>query len=190
MTKHIAVTIPGGRYGPFAPLLMFARMAAQARDSLVVPISWDSPEDPLELPEERYGSWVCEQVQPVLDGLPPGDRPLLIAKSLGTHAAALAAERRLPAVWLTPLLTLPFVVDALRRASAPCLLVGGTADPFWDGDLARELSPHVLEITGADHGLFVPGPLAASAEILGRVVTAVEQFLDDAVWPTGGAGTS
>ena len=53
---------------------------------------------------------------------------VLIGKSLGTYAAALAAERGLPAIWLTPLLTSDWVVDGLRRSTAPFLLVGGTAD--------------------------------------------------------------
>jgi hypothetical protein len=90
----------------------------------------------------------------------------------------------LPAVWLTPTLTTQWTVDALRRATAPLLLVGGTADPHWNGELARELTPHVLEVADADHGMYVPGPLAASAAVLGQVVTAVETFLDEVVWPT------
>jgi hypothetical protein len=43
---------------------------------------------------------------------------------------------------------------------------------------ARELSPYVLEVDGADHGMYVPGPLARSAEVLCRVATAVEGSLD------------
>ena len=30
------------------------------------------------------------------------------------------------------------------------------------GDLARSLTPYVTEVTGADHGMLVPGPLAGS----------------------------
>jgi hypothetical protein len=41
----------------------------------------------------------------------------------------------------------------------------------------------VVEIAAADHGMFVPGELSASAAVLGQVMTAVEQFLDHAVWP-------
>ncbi|MGC5018724.1 alpha/beta hydrolase [Micromonospora sp. DT47] len=92
-------------------------------------------------------------------------------------AAPLAADHGLRAVWLTPLLRLPEVVDALGRATAPFLLVGGTADTAWDGEVARRLTPHVLEIPDADHGMMVPGPLARSAEVLGRVCTAVEEFV-------------
>jgi hypothetical protein len=89
----------------------------------------------------------------------------------------------LPAVWLTPLLDNPALTVALRAATAPFLLVGGTGDRTWNGDRARELTPHVLEIEGADHGLYVPGRLAASAAVLGRMATAVEDFLDEVVWP-------
>ena len=86
-------------------------------------------------------------------------------------------------MWLTPVLTDEPTVAALRRAAAPCLLIGGTADKVWDGRLARSLTPHVLEIDGADHGMFVPGRLSASAAVLGQVTTAVENFLDHQVWP-------
>jgi hypothetical protein len=115
---------------------------------------------------------VCEDVIRRLEAV--GGSPLLIAKSLGTNAAALAAERCLPAVWLTPVLTVPWVASALARVTPPFLVVGGIADPMWDGDLARRLSPFVLEIAGADHGLQLPGPLTDSIAVLGRVV--VEDF--------------
>ena len=102
----------------------------------------------------------------------------MIGKSLGSLAAPLVADRGLAAVWFTPLLTDELTVAALRRATGPCLLVGGTADQFWDGKTARTLTPDVVEIQDADHRMFVPGPLAASAAVLGQVITAVEDFLD------------
>lgn len=42
----------------------------------------------------------------------------------------------------------------------------------------------MLEVPDADHGMYVPGPLAGSAEVLGRVVTAIEEWLDNVVWRT------
>ncbi|MEE1838255.1 hypothetical protein [Streptomyces sp. JV190] len=75
-------------------------------------------------------------------------------------------------------------ISAVPPSKAPCLLVGGTADEFWDGDTARSLTPPVLEVAHADHSLFVPGrPLKESAAALGEVATAVERFLDDVAWP-------
>ncbi|MFD0743720.1 alpha/beta hydrolase [Phytohabitans flavus] len=137
------------------------------------------PPHPSQPPIEQ---WVRDEVRPLLDSVE--GRPLLIAKSLGTNAAALAAERSLPAVWLTPLLTMPWVAAALGRATAPFLLVGGTADELWDGDLARRLTPHVMEVEGADHGMYVPGPLTDSIAVLSRVVVAVDEFLTATPWPS------
>lgn len=53
-----------------------------------------------------------------------------------------------------------------------------------NGDLARRLSPQVLEVEGADHGMYVPGPLTGSIAVLSHVVVAVEEFLDAIGWPS------
>ena len=53
----------------------------------------------------------------------------------------------------------------------------------WDGDLARRLSPYVLEVEGADHGMQLPGPLIDTIAVLGRVVAEMEGFLDAIDWP-------
>jgi hypothetical protein len=73
-----------------------------------------------------------------------GAAPVVIGKLLGSLVAPVAADRGLTAAWFTPPADEP-TVAALRRARGPCLLVGGTAD--------------VVEIDGADHGMFVPGRL-------------------------------
>ncbi|MFC7545128.1 alpha/beta hydrolase [Plantactinospora sp. GCM10030261] len=182
---RVAVVLPGGMYGPYAPLLMYPADAAEARGAAISEVNWHYPPDRDRLEDDEREPFVTGQVGPVLDRLAaerPGAPPLLIGKSLGTYAARMAAERGLPAVWLTPVLTSDAVLAGLRRATAPVLLIGGTADKRWDGDVARQLTPHVLEVAGADHGMYVPGPLAGSTEVLGRVVTAVEDFLDYVVW--------
>jgi hypothetical protein len=165
---------------------MYSADAGAARGAQIRPMTW-SPPAALTVPSETVSkdraTWVYAQVAPVLDGVATdGGAPLLIGKSLGSYCATLAAERQIPAVWLTPVLTDQAVLEGLRQATAPCLLVGGTADHAWDGAVARKLSPHILEVDGADHGMYVPGPLAASAAVLGQVVTAVESFLDEIVW--------
>jgi len=170
-----AVVIPGRLFGPGAPLLMFTGDLARARGAEVHRHEWtEKPPEGLD----DYERWVRAQILPL-----PADEPLLIAKSLGTHAAALAAERDLPAVWLTPLLTHPPQVAALSRATAPFLLIGGGADPMWDGDVGRRLTPHVFEVPGADHGMYVPGPVTASIAVLAQVVDAMAEFLDEIGWP-------
>jgi hypothetical protein len=163
-------------------MLMYAGSVAERRGATVHRHWWsESPSEPFEPKTE---AWVSGELEPLLDDL--GGSPLLIARSLGTNAASLAAERGLPAVWLAPILTVPWIVAAMERATAPLLLVGGTADELWDGTTARRLSPHVLEVEGADHGLYVPGPLSESVAVLGRALTAVDEFLDAIAWPGRG----
>jgi pimeloyl-ACP methyl ester carboxylesterase len=174
-----AVVIPGAMFGPAAGMLMYAAAGAGRRGAALHRHTWsEQPPDPFEPAVE---GWVADQIRPVLDAV--GGRPLLIGKSLGTNAAALAAERSLPAVWLTPVLTVPWVTGALGRATAPFLVIGGTADRMWDPVAARRLSPYVLEVDGADHGLMVPGSLTDSIAVLGRTVAAIEEFIDAIAWP-------
>jgi hypothetical protein len=121
-------------------------------------------------------AWVRERAEAAIAAAEGAERFVLVAKSLSTRAAGLAAERSLPAIWLTPLLDDPESVAGLRGRTAPALLVGGTADPTWDGRLASELADDVLELPGADHGLGTRADARALLANLGRVVERVEAF--------------
>jgi hypothetical protein len=174
-----AVVLPGGGYTVTTGMLQYIGDIPSRRGATVHRHTWT---EPLPRPfDAALEEWVRGQATPVLDGI--DGRPLLIGKSLGSMAAGLAADRELPAVWLTPLLTMPWVVAGLRRARAPFLLVGGTADRLWDGEEARRLGPHVLEVADADHGMCVPGPMVASIDVLARVVESIDEFLDTISWP-------
>lgn len=183
---RVAITAPGRLFGPYAPLLTFAGRAATERGSELRPLTWSDSE---LAAAERDGIDPAEWVRGQVDAqLPPRSGPetstVIIGKSLGSYAARVAADEDVPAVWLTPLLHDATVMSALRAATAPFLLIGGTADrEAWSTALAHDLTPHVCEIMDGDHGLYVPGPLANSTAALGIVATAVEQFLDQTVWP-------
>jgi predicted alpha/beta-hydrolase family hydrolase len=182
-TYRAAVLVPGGGYSTDGPLLMYAGLAVERREGRVHRIAWTQP---LPEPEAEIHSWVASQVAAAIEeiaGTTAATAPVIIGKSLGSLAAPLVADRGLAAIWFTPLLTDEPTVAALRRTTAPCLLAGGTADQFWDGAAARSITPHVVEVAAADHGMFVPGELSASAAVLGQVITAVEHFLDHVVWP-------
>jgi hypothetical protein len=176
--ERVAVLVPGGGYTTDGPLLMYAGLAVRRRGGYLHRIAWDAPES-----EAYTHAWVASQVKEALAEAAAVPAPLVIGKSLGSRAAPLVAERGLPAVWMTPLLTDEPTVTGMRAATAPCLLIGGSADPFWIGAVARSVTPHVLEVSGADHGMFVDGSLAASAAVLGDVITAIERFLDQVIWP-------
>jgi hypothetical protein len=176
-----AILAPGGNYGADGPLLMYARLAVDRRGGRSRSIVWELSGNS----GSRERGRVVSQVKSAIDEMTAatGSAPVVIGKSLGSLAAPVVADRGLAAVWFTPLLTDEPTVTALRHATGPCLLVGGTADQYWDGQIARSITRGIVEIDGADHGMFVPGQLAASATVLGQVITAVEDFLDHVVWP-------
>lgn len=170
---RVAVLIPGNGYTPDRPLLHFARAVLLRHGWSTRQLWWSTrpPADP-----QQWPAWVHDQVTAVLDQ-ERASRVMLVGKSLGTMAATLAAERSLPAIWLTPLLDQPWLVGRLRRATAPALLVGGTADPMWLPAVARDLPHPWLECDGADHGLETDDDPVNSAQLLTRVVARMDAFV-------------
>jgi hypothetical protein len=166
-----AVVLPGVRYFSQAPLLWFAREAAQARGWSVLELSERAPAD-----EEPF-EWMRNRAERALEAA-SADTVAVIGKSLGSAAAPLVAERGLPAVWLTPLLIRPEVVSALAGSAAPALLVGSAADPTWaNGEQPERDGIDVLEFEGLDHSLQVDGDPPASLDVLRQVTERIGAFL-------------
>lgn len=175
------VVLPGRTFGAYVPQLFFPMVAAMRRGAEPIAVSWAT--DVVDgLPSEQVPSWVASQVSPVIVGCDPATT-VVIGKSLGSYAAGLVAELGIPAIWVTPVLTSDDIVGGLRRSVVPFMLAGGTADVLWDSAVARDLTPHVVEIDGGDHGLFDPGPLDRSAKNIGVLAAACEQFMDQVLWP-------
>ncbi|WP_027660736.1 alpha/beta fold hydrolase [Salinispora fenicalii] len=171
------VIVPGHGYGPQAPLLNLANEALTDLDAIIEIITWTVPNGLLDIgPEPFVRAHVSAALHRLADAA-PGIQPVIIAKSLGTHAAGLAAERQLPAIWLTPLLDDNAVAEAITRNPAPALLVGGTRDRTWVPDAAVRTGKKVLTIEGANHGLRPHGPLRAYTDALAAVGTELERFL-------------
>ena len=167
------VLLPGVRYFSQAPLLWFAREAAQAEGWSVLELSERAPAD-----AEPF-AWLRTRAEAAIDrAAGEAAQVAVIGKSLGSAAAPLAAERGLPAVWLTPLFVRPDVVAGLNAATAPALLIGSSADPTWaNGERPSGDALEFYELDGLDHSLQVQGDPRASLEMLGRVTEAVGGFL-------------
>jgi hypothetical protein len=164
-----AVVLPGIAYFSQAPLLWFAREAAQARSWSVLELIERAPRD-----EEPF-AWMRDRAERAFGATEAGT-VAVIGKSLASAAAPLVAERGLPAIWLTPLLNRAEVVEALEAATAPTLLVGSPADPSW-GKGRVPTGPEVLELEGLDHSLQVEGDPLASLHVLRAVTERVGTFL-------------
>jgi hypothetical protein len=164
-----AVLLPGARYPSQAPLLWFAREAAQARGWSVIEIDERAPDD-----EDQF-EWMRGQAKRGLAAT-RAELTVVVGKSLGSVAATMVDG---PAVWLTPLLTRPDIVAALAATSSPALLVGSPADPTWgDGELPENPLLEVVELPGLDHSLRVSRDPIASLDVLRTVTQRVASFYE------------
>jgi hypothetical protein len=178
-TQRWVVVLPGMQYSTQAPLLWFAREAAAARGHSVLEVL-----DALPDGAEPFG-WARDRARRALEHARrragAGGELVVIGKSLASAAAGLVADGVLPAVWLTPLLNQPRVVDDIARASRPALLVGGSADDAWRPDALPDSGLlEVVHLDGLDHSLQRPGDPAASLQALGHVTDRIGRFLDGA----------
>jgi pimeloyl-ACP methyl ester carboxylesterase len=171
------VVLPGARYTVQAPLLWFAREVALAHGAGVLAVQDSVPED-----DDPF-AWAQDRARRALDHEPAACQ-VVVGKSLASAAAGLVAQRGLAALWLTPLLDQPVVLEGLARVSAPTLLLGGGADPTWrpSAPIASELL-EVVELPGLDHSLQVPGDPAASLEALDGAVAIIARHLGATLAP-------
>jgi hypothetical protein len=156
-----AVLLPGRSGGGLQPAFTYLRELLVGRRWSVLAVHDEfHGGDPVAWPRERALAAFAFR------------RPaLFVGKSMASYAADLVDG---PAVWLTPLLGEPDVREAIH---GPALLVGGTADPSWDGLAARALGVEVLELEGVHHGLTVEGDAHASLDAMRRLVDAVAAFV-------------
>ncbi len=178
-STRVALIVPGSGYSPAHPLLEFGRQSLNQHGWTVQQLWWDQPSG--ELGDDARADWVCDQVRRALDEETGAEQLLVVAKSLGTLAAPVACERRLDAIWLTPLFghAEPSIaaIGLNAQAGVRQLLVGGGADPEWDPVRARSLGCDVADIPDATHFMHVPGDALRSAQIQVEVARAVDAFL-------------
>lgn len=164
------IVLPGRRYTPDGPLLFFAAQAALMRGWNVRQVWWDVP----RLGDAEEVAWVGSQLEAAVDGY--AGRVLVVAKSLGTLAASLAASRGYDAAWLTPLLSEPDLAEPLLSYPAAQLVVIGASDPFLSREVLDALPGDCLVVPG-DHILRVPGSPAAMVASHDLFVRAFDAWL-------------
>jgi hypothetical protein len=167
--SRCVVLLPGIRYFSQAPLLWFAREAAQAGGWSVVEVDERAPAD------EQPFEWMKGQAQRALEAASGAERVVVVGKSLGSAAAPMVSG---PAVWLTPLLNQTGIAAAIGAARAPTLLIGSPADPTWsEGSVPENEALEVIELDGLDHSLQVSADPLASLDVLRDVTARVGAFL-------------
>lgn len=165
------IVLPGGKYTPDGPMLFFAAQVALMRGWDVRQVWWEVPQFSSDAEEV---AWVGAQLDAALDGY--AGRVLVVAKSLGTLAAPVAAARGYDAAWLTPLLTESVVAEPLLSYPAAQFVVIGSSDPFFRQDVLDALPGECLVVAG-DHILRVPGDAAAMVASHDRFVRSFDAWL-------------
>jgi len=169
------VVLPGRQYTQDGPLLFFAAQTALMHGWDVRQVWWDA-EAPARFSRDVADEidWVAARLDAAVDGY--DGRVLVVAKSLGTLAAPLAAARGYEAAWLTPLLTEPEIAKALLSYPGEQLVVIGSDDPFLDQEVLDALPGQRLVVPG-DHILRVPGDPAAMVASHDRFVRTFDAWL-------------
>lgn len=179
----VAFLIPGYGYPAERPLLHYAGAVFERHGWTTRELRWPAP------PPARDGkdltvwttelrAFVHDHVSRALDA-EPDQRIALAGKSMGAFAAGLAADRNLPAIWLTPILADTDLAADLGRSRAPFLLVGSVADRSWDPAAARDLGRPFYEADDADHGMETAADPVNSVEILRQVTLAMDTFVGE-----------
>lgn len=166
------VVLPGRQYTPDGPMLFFAAQTALARGWDVRQVWWETPR--FDNDDDEV-AWVCDQLAATVDGY--DRRVLVVAKSLGTLAAPLAAQRGYQAAWLTPLLTEPDMAEVLTTYPAEQYVVIGESDPFFSREVFGSLPGERVLVPG-DHILRVPGDPAAMMSSHETFVTTFNAWLE------------
>ena len=188
--KTLAVILPGLNYTCDMPLLYYPAKILMGRGADILQVHSDYT-IPIYRSANRQNQavWLATDAQAALRaGRSQGDyrQLVLIGKSIGSLALAslVSMDPELPAVavWLTPLLTQPRLVESAANSRLPGLFVASRSDPTFDGaalDRIKERVPtDVLLFDGANHSLEIPGDAFQSLEILRQVLQGLQSFLD------------
>src|SRR5690606_13512805 len=106
-SARIAVILPGADYPAQAPVLYWTQGILLAAGWRVLAGEWDDA--------DRGASGPDAAVEAALDRLVAEGTPpqLVVGKSLGTFASPGCVAAGIPGIWLTPLLNVPSIADAL-----------------------------------------------------------------------------
>jgi len=188
--KTLAVILPGLNYTCDMPLLYFPAKYLMGRGADVLQVHSDYTISIFHSANrQNQAVWLATDAQAALRaGRSHGDyrQLVLIGKSIGSLALAslVSMDLDLPAVavWLTPLLAEPRLVESATNSRLPGLFVASRSDPTFDGaalDRIKERAPaEALLFEGANHSLEIPGDAFQSLEILRQVLQGLHSFLD------------
>ena len=189
--SHLAIVLPGYGYNCDMPLLYFtvSHLLDQSVEVLQVDYTYSRLPEYRALDAEERQRWLVADVTAACQmalAQREYQRITLIGKSLGTRAMAhlLATNEALQnaaTVWFTPPWQEEPIRACLLAARQPALVVIGTADPYYNPDLAAEIrqaiNGELVVVTDAEHGLEVTGDVVRSVQAIEQAMHAVQRFI-------------
>ena len=190
-TTHLAVILPGYRYPVEMPPLYYAAriLLEQGADVLRVEYAYYRTNF-LQQPESEQDQWISNDVFAACEaGLSQRsyEKITLVGKSLGTiamgHLVSDPHFQQAACVWVTPLLTVEWLLSRIEQTHPRSLFIIGTADRFYRPELLNHLKTvtdgQTCILEGADHGLEIPGDIPGSLAVLHQIVHALQKFLGE-----------
>lgn len=148
-SSKVAVLLPGGGYTVQAPLLHWCAIMLIEQGWRVQAVEWTISEAARAEPI----AFVEAALLTAFEEAPHATERLVVGKSFGSYALPWAVDNGVPGVWLTPILTYLDLREALGRADAGHLAVGGDQDDMWLPEDVAASRSELLTIVGADHAL-------------------------------------
>jgi hypothetical protein len=187
--KQLAIIFPGMRYTCDKPLLYYTTLLLLKSNCDVLQIWSDyaSPEYE-KLSGSELGMTLLSEATDVVNrliGQENSQQVILVGKSIGTLTMALLLAQTQPpnlssTIWFTPLLNIPWVVEAIRNIQLPAFIAGSPADRTFDLEIIKSLEkPWItsLVIPDANHSLELPDDPIGSLKIINEIVDRLAVFV-------------
>lgn len=181
----LLVMLPGVGYTNQMPLMFYVHELAIARRWDVLQVNYDyrrmSGTDEERIEQMTAG---CRAALDAALAVGRHTKVVLAGKSLGTIILAALLRpgigQELTALWLTPLIRLPEVREAIAATARRTAVVIGTRDDHYDAGVIAEIKGHgafVKAVEGGDHSLDIEDDVGASIGALREVISALDGYL-------------
>lgn len=189
--KSICIMLPGLGYSTERPLFHYATGVClnQNVDVLHINYNFGKNEHFKKLNNQQQESWLYDDVNAVVAEVLKAtnyEQFIVLSKSIGTIPMAKEWNQRnfiknAYGIWLTPLLKIDAVYDALLKTELPSLCVIGDDDHHYIEERISSLktNEHVstVVIPKADHGLEIKGDTVASIDIAKEIFVHLHDFI-------------
>ncbi len=186
--QDMAVFLPGYSYCSEAPGFFFLKMSLLERGYVIYSVEYRYNENTsfIEKGDESQEGYIRDdmgQVGTILAKHDPASSLLIVGKSLGTLAQVYLNEnisfRKVRNLWLTPVLSIGRVYDAIGKADGNSLLLIGDRDSYFDREKFGSLldSPLCRVMKDTDHA-FMTSRRDGDIDNHKILMTLIEPWLD------------